>query len=86
MPDPLIVVEVLSPSTSATDRSEKLEKYFRLPSVQHYLIVWADRRRVVHHRRDGGSVATSVHTEGTIALDPPGMLFDVIALYAEAAA
>jgi|KBSMisStaDraftv2_1062788.scaffolds.fasta_scaffold140137_3 Uma2 family endonuclease len=86
VPDPLIVVEVLSPSTSATDRSEKLEKYFRLPSVQHYLIVWADRRRVVHHRRDGGSVATSVHTEGTIALDPPGMLFDVIALYAEAAA
>ena len=86
VPDPLIVVEVLSPSTSATDRSEKLEKYFRLPSVQHYLIVWADRRRVVHHRRDGGGVATSVYTEGTISLDPPGMLFDVIALYAEAAA
>jgi Uma2 family endonuclease len=86
VPDPLIVVEVLSPSTSATDRTTKLEKYFRLPSVQHYLIVWADRRRVVHHRRDGASVATSVHTEGAITLDPPGMLFDVAALYAEAAA
>ena len=34
-----IVVEVLSPSTSATDRTTKLEKYFRLPSAQHYLIV-----------------------------------------------
>jgi Uma2 family endonuclease len=84
--DPLIVVEVLSPSTGATDRTTKLEKYFRLPSVQHYLIVWADRRRVVHHRRDGGSVETSVHTEGVIVLDPPGMLFDVATLYAEAAA
>jgi Uma2 family endonuclease len=86
VPDPLIVVEVLSPSISATDRSKKREKYFRLPTVQHYLIVWADRRRVVHHRRDGGSVATTVHTEGAITLDPPGMLFDVAALYAETAA
>jgi Uma2 family endonuclease len=85
VPEPLIVVEVLSPSTSATDRTTKLEKYFRLPSVQHYLIVWADRRRVVHHRRAAGSVETTVHTEGTITLDPPGVLFDVAALYAEAA-
>ena len=86
VPDPLIVVEVLSPSTSATDRTTKLEKYFRLPSVQHYLIIWADRRRVVHHRRVGGGVETTVHTEGAITLDPPGMLFDVAALYTEAAA
>jgi Uma2 family endonuclease len=86
VPDPLIVVDVLSPSTSATDRATKLEKYFRLPTVQHYLIIWADRRRVVHHRRAGGSVETAAHTDGTITLDPPGMLFDVAALYAEAAA
>ena len=83
--DPLIVVEVLSPSTSATDRTTKLEKYFRLLSVQHYLIIWADRRRVVHHHRAAGRVATTVHTEGTITLDPPGLLFDVAGLYAEAA-
>jgi len=86
VPDPLIVVEVLSPSTSAIDRTTKLEKYFRLPSVQHYLIIWADRRRVVHHRRAAGSVATTVHTEGTITLDPPGLPFDVATLYREAAA
>ena len=60
VPDPLIVVEMLSPSISATDRSKKREKYFRLPTVQHYLIVWADRRtRVVHHRRTGGGVETT---------------------------
>jgi len=66
VPDPLIVVEILSPSTSATHRTTKLEKHFRLPSVQHYLIVWADRRRVVHHRRDGQGLTTTVHSEGTI--------------------
>jgi Uma2 family endonuclease len=86
VPDPLIVVEVLSPSTGAVDRSTKLAAYFLLPSVQHYLIVWADRQRVVHHRRVGVGVETTVHTTGAITLEPPGMLFDVAALYAEAAA
>jgi Uma2 family endonuclease len=33
VPDPLIIVEVLSPSTSATDRAWKLQEYFRLPSL-----------------------------------------------------
>ena len=37
--DPIIVVEVLSPSTSARDVGAKLADYFRLPSVRHYLIV-----------------------------------------------
>jgi Uma2 family endonuclease len=85
VPDPLIVVEVLSPSTSAIDRTVKLERYFRLPSVQHYLIVWTDRHRVVHHRRVGNGVETAARTDGAITLDPPGMLFNVTALYAEAA-
>lgn len=35
VPEPLIVVEVLSPSTSATDRAWKLREYFRLPSLRH---------------------------------------------------
>ena len=85
VPDPLIVVEVLSPSTSAIDRSVKLERYYRLPSVQHYLIIWTDRHRVVHHRRVGDGVETTSRTDGAIRLDPPGLLFNVTALYAEAA-
>src|SRR5690349_5827172 len=36
--DPVIVVEVLSPSTGTTDSNLKLDQYFRLASVQHYLI------------------------------------------------
>ena len=83
VPDPLIVVEVLSPSTSVTDRTEKLAAYFRLPSIQHYLIVWSDRIRVVHHRRDDDTVATATYTTGAIALDPPGLSLDVAELYAE---
>jgi Uma2 family endonuclease len=38
--DPLVLVEVLSPDSGTTDRATKLRAYFKLPSVQHYLIVW----------------------------------------------
>lgn len=34
---PVIVVEVLSPSTGSVDRSAKLVDYFRLESVRHFL-------------------------------------------------
>lgn len=83
VPDPLIVVEVLSPSTSAIDRAWKLEEYFRLPSMRHYLIVWADRQQVAHHRRtDRGSIETVTVTAGPIRLDPPGIEIEVEEIYA----
>jgi Uma2 family endonuclease len=84
VPEPLIVVEVLSPSTSATDRAWKLREYFRLPSLRHYLIVWADRHQIVHHRRDDASaIATSVLTSGELRLDPPGITVGVEEIYAD---
>ncbi len=39
VPNPVIVVEVLSPSARQFDVSIKLAGYFRLPSLAHYLIV-----------------------------------------------
>src|SRR5260370_42087422 len=42
VPNPAIVVEVLSPSTRHIDASAKLAGYFRIPSVRHYLIVDPD--------------------------------------------
>ena len=84
VPNPLVIVEVLSPATSATDRAWKLREYFRLPSVRHYLIVWADRPQIVHHRRDhAGAIATTVLTSGALRLDPPGVAIDVEEIYAE---
>jgi Uma2 family endonuclease len=84
VPDPTVIVEVLSPSTSATDRAWKLREYFRLPSVRHYLIVWADRQQTVHHRRDdAGAIGTAVLTTGEIRLDPPGIVIRVEEIYAE---
>lgn len=82
VPNPLVIVEVLSPSTSATDRAWKLREYFRMASVRHYLIVWADRRQIVHHRRDdGGEIATAMATAGEIRLAPPGIAITVEEIY-----
>jgi len=39
VPTPIILVEVLSPSTSGVDAGGKLFGYFQLPSVEHYLSV-----------------------------------------------
>jgi Uma2 family endonuclease len=77
LPDPLIVVEVLSPSSRAQDSGAKLEAYFRLPSVRHYLIVDTATRAVIHHARGAdGAIATRIHdghAGGELRLDPPGL-------------
>jgi Uma2 family endonuclease len=71
--DPVIVVEVLPPSTRARDAGAKLEDYFRLASVRHYLIVKTDSRSVIHHRRDkAGEIGTRILRGGRLELDPPG--------------
>jgi Uma2 family endonuclease len=73
-PNPVIVVEVLSPSTRGIDTTVKLAGYFRVPSLKHYLIVDLDRQHVVHYRRQAdGTVTVAVMTEGEIVFDPPGI-------------
>jgi Uma2 family endonuclease len=72
--DPMIVVEVVSPSSSSRDAGTKLEGYFRLPSVRHYLIVTIRNRAVIHHQRDeAGGITTRIIRDGPIRLDPPGI-------------
>ncbi len=83
VPMPVVVVEVLSPATSDVDTGGKLEGYFRLAGVRHYLIVKPDRRAVIHHRcGDDGSVTKQIITQGTVELDPPGLSLDLDRLYA----
>src|SRR6266545_1612020 len=54
VPNPVILVEVLSPSTRRVDGSLKLAGYFRLPSVAHYLIVDPTQPVIIHHSRGAG--------------------------------
>ncbi len=76
--DPVIVVEVVSPSSRGVDRGVKLAGYFSLPSVRHYLIVDTDKHVVIHHRRDKkGEIGVRIIHDGALTLDPPGLAIDV---------
>ena len=83
IPNPVIVVEVLSPSTAADDHGVKLDGYFSLGSVNHYLILDPDRRDMIHHRRaHAGTIETRVLRDGMVVLDPPGFEAQVAAFFA----
>jgi Uma2 family endonuclease len=72
VPNPVIVVEVLSPSNALRDLRDKLQGYFRVPSIYHYLIVDPDKRLVIHHSRgQDDAVSTRIVNTGDIALNPP---------------
>jgi Uma2 family endonuclease len=72
--DPVIVVEVVSPSPHKRDSGSKLEDYFRIPSVRHYLIVKTENQAIIHHRRDeAGGITTHIIRDGILRLDPPGL-------------
>lgn len=48
---PLIVVEILSPSTQRFDRTEKFERYKRCPSLEAYILVTQYKRHVAVYQR-----------------------------------
>ena len=74
VPNPVVVVEVLSPSNAMQDLRDKLQGYFRVPSIKHYLIVDPDKRLIIHHARgDGDVIATRIVSDGELSLDPPGI-------------
>ena len=75
---PLIVVEVVSPSSEKNDTGSKLAEYFAVPSILHYLIVDPYRPALIHHARgEGGAIATRVHSGGMITMTPPGLELNV---------
>ena len=48
--NPILIVEVLSPSTEAFDRGEKFAHYQELVSLREYILVSQDRMHVEQHR------------------------------------
>ncbi len=80
--DPVIVVEVVSPSSQRIDALTKLTYYFHNPHIMHYLIVIATNRQIIHHRRGEGSrINTSIHHSGIIEFDPPGLTLDAAGIF-----
>jgi len=68
--EPRLVIEVLSPSTQAYDRSRKFALYRRLPSLQEYVLVDPDTRRVeaFHRNAAGDWVLRDMSEDATLAM------------------
>ena len=83
--DPLILIEITSPSTADIDRGEKLTEYRAMPSVMHYLVIEPDAVRVEHHAREGGGWTCRVVEDvaAKLVLDPPGVELPLGEVYAQ---
>lgn len=79
--NPVLVVEVLSPSTEADDRGGKWQQYQTIPSLQEYVLVSQGEARIECYRRlaTGGWEYTDV-TAGTVVLST-GATLDIASLY-----
>lgn len=49
--NPIVIVEVLSPSTERDDRTSKFRDYQRIASLQHYLLIEQVRPNVMHFEK-----------------------------------
>ena len=65
--EPVLVVEVISPSTEREDRGRKKFDYFATPSIQQYAIIEQDTRRVDLYTRSGDRWTDEI-VEGDAAL------------------
>lgn len=63
--DPVVVAEVLSPSTMRLDRRGKLDFYQSLPTVMHIVHAYQDSVRVEHYYRLDGEWEVEVLTSMT---------------------
>jgi Uma2 family endonuclease len=82
--DPLLVVEVLSPSTETIDRREKLAAYRRVPSVMEYVLISQDKQQVEIYRRQGdiGWLYLSFDAGETIEFSSVALALPIGELYA----
>lgn len=76
--NPLVIVEVLSPTTESEDRKRKLPVYRMLPSVQEIVLIDSTRLYAeVHRRLDAARWETVLLTAGEEALELTSLAFSL---------
>lgn len=85
--NPLLIAEVLSPSSESYDRGKKFELYRTIPTFLEYLIIHQDRRHVEYHsKQDDGSwlLREYIGDDGTITIARLDVRIGIAELYASA--
>ena len=83
--NPLLAVEVLSPSTARRDWNEKREAYQSLPTLQEYVVIAQDTPRVALYRRgenDTWQESVIVGMNAMLILESIGLEIPFTDLYA----
>lgn len=78
---PKLIVEVLSDSTERDDRSNKFYAYRRLPSLEEYVLVAQETRRVEVYRRETGWDLEIYEIEGNFSLRGVGLDLTLAEVY-----
>jgi Uma2 family endonuclease len=85
VPDPVVVFEVLSPTSGHTDRIVKLLEYRAVPSIRRYIIVeYASAAVTVHARGAAGAdwTTTALTADGILPLPEIGIEIPVADVFA----
>ena len=82
---PVVVVEVVSPSTEALDVTDKRSEYLALPSVRHYVVIFTEAKTVFHYvKSDDGSVLQETLVDGSLELSVIDVTLSVESLFGAA--
>jgi Uma2 family endonuclease len=84
IPDPVVVIEVLSPPTLEHDRGRKAYDYRRIPSVQEIALVASEQRHVEIWRRRGAKwEVEDLIGDAALELETVGVAIPFAAIYAD---
>ena len=78
---PKVVVEVLSPTTAASDLNSKVHSFFALPTIEEYVCVDSRKRFAVLHRRSGPDEVVETWPTSMIQLRSIGAELSIDELY-----
>ena len=82
--NPVLIIEVLSPSTRSYDRGDKFWHYRSVPTLEEYLLIDSESVYVEHHQRqskDEWLLHEYRDLESTLALQSIGVSISLSALY-----
>ena len=78
---PLIVFEVLSPTTERYDRTEKFARYMRCPTLEVYILVSQDEQHIEVYQRSMGWKQERFTASQTINLEQLDLELQVDSIY-----
>lgn len=62
--NPLLIIEVLSPSTAHVDLNEKLTEYQSIPNLQEYIIIYQDQPKALQYSKNENNIWQKTTYEG----------------------